>query len=375
MAAFRGWAIFAHCFTCGKSNIAAVRIARALAAHGIGVLRFDFAGVGDNELPAHGFAGDVRDLVTAADAMTASGRPVSLLVGHSLGGAAVLAAAGEIPSVSAVATLAAPFDVAHVLEHFDPAALDAIISDGEGIAHLAGRPFRVSKGFVDDVRSHVLGDRIGHLDKALLVMHAPRDETVGIDNATRIFQAARHPKSFVSLDDADHLLTRQPDTDYAVDVIVTWAARYLPVQAPAPLSESATEAEAEETGQGPFQLSMRTGGIRFFADEPVSHGGTGTGPSPYDLLCAALSACTTMTLRLYADRKGLPVHRIRTWTGHHKVADGNPPDVFSRRIAVEGDLTTEQRQRLLEIADRCPVHRTLETGSAIGTEMENASAD
>jgi putative redox protein len=226
----RAWAILAHCFTCGKDHLAASRVARALATHGIGVLRFDFAGLGGSggSFADATFAADVDDLVAAGRAMEAQGRAPALLVGHSLGGAAVLAAAGAMPGVRAVATLAAPFDVAHVLQQIDPASLQRVQTQGEAEVLLAGRPFLVRRSFVDDLRRHDQGARIAALRRPLLVMHAPGDTTVGIDHANRIFLAARHPKSFVSLDDADHLLTRRADADYAGAVIVAWSSRYLP---------------------------------------------------------------------------------------------------------------------------------------------------
>ena len=369
----RGWALFAHCFTCGKDGLAAVRIARALAALGIGTLRFDFAGIGGSggALAESSFAADTQDLVAAAAAMAEEGMAPSLLIGHSLGGAAALAAAGDIASVKAVATIAAPFDVAHLLHQFDPEGLARIAAEGRAEVALAGRPFTVGKAFLDDLRRHDLGARIAALHRPLLVMHAPLDETVGIDNATRIFLAARHPKSFVSLDDADHLLTDRADADHAAALIAAWAARYLP-----PLEETRGDGAerdvvAEETGAGRFQVAIRAGGLRFLADEPEAVGGLGSGPTPYDLLCAALAACTTMTLRLYAERKQWPVERIRTAVGHMKQPGAQPADLFTRRIAVDGPLDPEQRARLLEMADRCPVHRTLEAGA----RFETASGD
>jgi uncharacterized OsmC-like protein len=305
--------------------------------------------------------------------MTERDREITLLVGHSLGGAAVLAAAGRLDSVKAVATIAAPFEVAQVLRQFDPAALAEIEARGEAVAQLAGRPFRVSKAFLDEVQGHDLGACIGHLRRALLVMHAPLDDMVDVEQASRIFVAARHPKSFVSLDDADHLLTSRRDADYAADVIATWAERYLPKISPVTLSLA--DVEAEETRTGKFQLMMRAGGAHFLADEPESVGGLGTGPTPYDLLSAALAACTTMTLRAYADLKQIPIERIRTAVGHRKEAGSERPDIFARRIAIEGEATDEQRRRLLEIADRCPVHKTLEAGARFDTVLGEPPAE
>lgn len=226
----RGWAILAHCFTCGKDNLAATRMARALAAHDIGVLRFDFAGLGASggTFADSTFAADADDLVAAGRALTAGSKEPALLVGHSLGGAAALMAAGAMSGIRAVATIAAPFDVAHVLHQFDPFSLETIKAKGEAEVHIAGRPFVVRESFVEDLRRYDLGARIADLHRPLLVMHAPRDAAVGIDHAARIFAAAKHPKSFISLDDADHLLTRRADADYAATMIAAWAARYLP---------------------------------------------------------------------------------------------------------------------------------------------------
>lgn len=363
----RGWAIFAHCFTCGKDNRAAVDIARLLARQGIGVLRFDFAGIGQSEgdFADSRFSFDVQDLQAAAKAMAANGRTPSLLIGHSLGGAAAIAAATGLPEIRAVATINAPFDVAHALHQFDPAAIAAIDAEGAADVLLAGRRFRVGRGLVDDLRRQDQGARIAALRRPLLVLHAPLDDTVGIENATRIYVAARHPKSFISLDDADHLLSRPQDVERVGSMIAAWAAPYLtpPANAPAP----AVDAEAEETGAGKFQVAISAGGTVFLADEPVSVGGLGSGPSPFDLLSAALAACTTMTLRLYADGKKWPVARIRTSVGHEKEPANPQPDLFNRRIAIEGTIDDDQRARLLEIAERCPVHRTLERGARFTT--------
>jgi putative redox protein len=364
----RGWAIVAHCFTCGKDQLVAVRIARALAAQGIGTLRFDFAGIGESggSLAEGSFADDARDIVAAAEAMAAAGRGPALLVGHSFGGAAALAAAGDMPSIEAVATIAAPFDVAHVLHHFGEEALAAIEREGVGDVTLAGRPFRFGKRFLDDLRRQDQGARIAGLHKPLLVLHAPFDQIVDVENATRIFLAARHPKSYVSLDKADHMLSGDGEAEHVAAMIAAWASPYLPR-----LEETRDSGEAdvvaEETRAGRFQVAIQAGGTSFLADEPESVGGLGSGPTPYDLLSAGLAACTTMTLRLYADQKGWPVARIRTAVGHQKRKGELPADVFARRIEIEGMLDDEQRTRMLEIADRCPVHRTLESAAAVTT--------
>ncbi|MGI4876942.1 MAG: bifunctional alpha/beta hydrolase/OsmC family protein [Janthinobacterium lividum] len=357
------WALLAHCFTCGKDNLAAVRIARRLAGAGIGVLRFDFTGLGQSEgdFAASNFSLNVADLIAASAAMTAANMPPTLLIGHSLGGAAVLAAAGALPDILAVATIAAPFDVAHVLDQVSPEALAEVEQNGTAGVRFGGRPFTIGRQFVADVRQHDQHARIAALKRPLLLLHAPRDTVVGIDNVTKIFQAAHHPKSFVSLDGADHLLSSPRDADFAADMIAAWSSRYLPD--PIAAAPSGYDAEAEETGMGKFQLAMRAGQAAFIADEPVSVGGLGSGPSPYDLLCAGLAACTTMTLRLYATSKGWPVERIRTAVAHRKEVDAVPPDVFTRRITIEGAIDDDQRAKLGGAADRCPAHRTLEQGS------------
>jgi uncharacterized OsmC-like protein/pimeloyl-ACP methyl ester carboxylesterase len=365
----RGYALFAHCFTCTKNSLAAVRIARALAGRGIGVLRFDFTGLGGSEgrFADEGFSGDVRDLIAAAEQMTAAGFAPKLLVGHSLGGAAVLAAAAELPQLAAVATVAAPFDVQHVTALFK-GGLETILEKGEAEVNLGGRPFTIRRSFVDDLRNQDQGARIARLRHPLLVLHSPVDQTVGIENASSIFLAAKHPKSFVSLDNADHLLTREADATYAAEVIASWASRYLaPEPATTELEGMQDGVLVQETGVGKLQVEVRAGTTRFLADEPVALGGLGSGPAPHDLLCAALGACTAMTLRLYADRKQWPLARVRVTVSHSKDKDRKPADLFTRSILLDGALDPEQRTRLIEIANRCPVHRTLEAGSAIET--------
>jgi putative redox protein len=362
------YVIFAHCFTCNKNSIAAVRIARALTARGFGVLRFDFTGLGqsDGDFGADGFSANVRDLLSAAGAMKRDGRSPTLLIGHSLGGAAVLAAAGELPDVAAVATVGAPAEVSHVTRLLGD-GLDALMTKGDAEVHIGGRPFRIRRAFVEDLAAHDLAVRIKTLRRPLLILHAPRDLVVAIDNATSIFGAARHPKSFVSLDNADHLLTRGEDAEYVATVIAAWASRYIP---PLPLRSNAQPGYVvvEDTGEGDFQVEVEAGGARFLADEPLEVGGLGSGPTPYDLLSAGLGACTAMTLRLYARRKGIKLHRATVRVGHERQTRSMPEDVFIRQIELDGDFTEEQRKRLMEIADRCPVHRTLQGGAAVRTE-------
>jgi len=363
----RGWVLFAHCFTCGKDNLAAVRIARTLAGQGIGVLRFDFAGIGDSEGEFHdtSFASNVDDIVAGCGAMAERGWPVSLLVGHSLGGAAVLAAAGKCSTVRAVATINAPFDVSHALSQFAPDELAAIERDGSAIVHLAQRTFRVGRRLIDDLRSHDQGQRIASLHRPLLVLHAPTDNTVSIEHATKIYTAARQPKSFLSLDKADHLLTRKEDAARAATLIAAWADAYID---PAPDEALPADVEAVETGRGKFQLLVRTGKHRLFADEPADMGGLDSGPSPFQLLASALAACTTMTIRLYGDQKNWALKRIRTAVGHSRQPDQQPRDRFDVRLAFDGDLDAQQRAKLLEIAGKCPVHRALTEGGRFSIE-------
>jgi putative redox protein len=309
----RAYALFAHCFTCSKDILAARTISRALAGKGIAVLRFDFTGLGSSEgdFADTSFSSNVDDLVAAAAYLREIHAAPQLLIGHSLGGAAVLAAANRLPEVKAVATINAPSDVGHVVENF-AADLKTIDELGEAKVKLAGREFVIKKQFVDDARAAKLSDEIGRMKKALLIFHAPRDQVVSIDHAGAIFTAAKHPKSFVSLDEADHLLSDARDADYVADVLAAWAGRYLcPADAGDTTELPRGTARIAETGNGKFQQLMRVGQHELIADEPASVGGLGSGPTPYDLLSLALGACTSMTLRMYADHKGYDLGRIR----------------------------------------------------------------
>ncbi|MCG6203327.1 bifunctional alpha/beta hydrolase/OsmC family protein [Rhodopseudomonas sp. HC1] len=377
------FALFAHCFTCSKDNLAARRIAAALAARNIAVLRFDFTGLGasEGEFANATFSSNVADLVRAADHLRDTYQAPALLIGHSLGGAAVLAAAAQIPEAKAVATIAAPSDPSHVA-HLFADQIDAIRTEGSVEVTLAGRPFTIKREFLDDIAEHNLLAQIGKLHKALLIMHAPGDDTVGIDNATKIFLAAKHPKSFVSLDHADHLLSDRRDASYAADVIAAWAERYLETPArvatPAGAPEVPRSVVVQETGGGKFQNTISVGPHRLSADEPVAVGGADSGPGPYDLLLSALGACTSMTVRLYADRKQLPLERTTVTLSHAKIHAEDCAecetkvgllDRIERVIAFEGNLDAEQRAKLIEIADKCPVHRTLTSEVRIVTRM------
>lgn len=381
------YALFAHCFTCTKDIFAAARIAEGLAERGIAVLRFDFTGLGHSqgEFANTNFSSNVEDLVRAADFLRQTREAPALLIGHSLGGAAVLAAAGRIPEVKAVVTIGAPAEPEHVRAHFTDYSAE-IEARGEAEVLLAGRPFRIKKQFLDDIEGFRLVERIGELKRALLVMHAPLDQTVGIDNATAIFVAAKHPKSFVSLDGADHLLTRREDAAYAAEVLTAWAGRFIGLTAPGKDdATSASEAEeglvvVRESGVSKFTQSISAGRHALTADEPAALGGGGKGPTPYDLLLASLGACTTMTLRMYADRKKWPLARASVALRHEKIhaedcahcetKDGKL-DRITRKIALDGDLDDEQRSRLLEIADKCPIHRTLHSEVIIETESDD----
>ena len=380
--ALRGYALLAHCFTCSKDVIAARYIAGKLASLGIGVLRFDFTGLGssEGEFENTNFSSNVEDLERAADFLRRHHVAPSLLIGHSLGGAAVLAAATRIPEAKAVVTIAAPSNVAHVLRHFR-ADLEEIERVGKAEVTLSGRTFTITRQFVDDAREQTLKDRIAGMRKALLVMHAPTDQIVGIEHATAIFGAAKHPKSFVSLEGADHLLSNRRDAAYVAEVIAAWASRYLPSMEESPDSASAGVL-ISETLAGKFQNAVTVGSHHLLADEPLSVGGLDSGPSPYDYLAIALGSCTSMTLRLYAEHKHLSLGRLSVRVNHGKVPVEHCTDCgkavegrvgkidrFERLIGVEGSVAAEVRERLVEIANKCPVHRTLEAGAAVVTRM------
>jgi len=366
------YALFAHCFTCGKDVLAAKRIAVALASRGIAVLRFDFTGLGSSEgdFANSTFSSNVADLVRAADHLRATRQAPALLIGHSLGGAAILAAADRIAEAKAVVTIAAPSDPTHVTGQFAD-SIEKIRQQGQAEVSLAGRPFTIKREFLQDIAEHSLTEQIAKLHKALLVMHAPTDDIVGIDNATRIFVTAKHPKSFVSLVDADHLLSDRRDSAYVAGVIAAWASRYLEAAEPeaaVDLGKAPRQVVVQETGISRLQQSVTIGPHHLLADEPKAAGGEDSGPGPYDYLLAGLGACTSMTMRLYADRKSLPLTRTMVTLRHSKIhaqdcaeceTKEGMLDQIDRVIAMEGPLDVEQRKRLMEIADRCPVHRTL----------------
>lgn len=382
-APVRAFALFAHCFTCTKDILAAKRIASGLASAGVGVLRFDFTGLGssEGEFANTHFSSNVEDLVSAAAYLRDNFAAPAILIGHSLGGAAVLVAAADIPEAKAVVTIGAPVDVSHVLKQFG-SSLEEIRERGEAQVTLAGRQFSIRRTFIEDAEGHRLADRISSLGKALLVMHAPRDAVVGIDNASKIFLAAKHPKSFVSLDDADHLLSDVDAAAYAARVIAAWVSKYVPEAPSEPVRESGGVL-VRETGQGRYQNSIVVGRHRLIADEPIEAGGHDSGPTPYDYLSVALGACTAMTLRVYAEHKKLVLGRVSVAVRHGKVAAQHCLDCgaaaesregridrFERAISIEGDIDATLRDKLIEIADKCPVHRTLEAASAVVTTVE-----
>jgi putative redox protein len=377
------WALFAHCFTCSKNLKAAVRLSRGLSARGIGVLRFDFTGLGESEgdFADTNFSSNVEDLVRAAEWMEHHYGGPQLLVGHSLGGAAVLHAARRISSTRAVVTIGAPSEPSHVLRHIQESRSE-IEAEGEARVTIGGRAFSIRRQFLDDLEASRMEDAVRALPGALLVMHSPVDDVVGIDNAARLYDMARHPKSYISLDDADHLLMKEADADYAAEVVAAWAGRYVEQEGPDRDSELVASGDrvVSRTGARGFRTDLRVRRHALVADEPASVGGTDTGPTPYDLVVAGLGACTSMTLRMYADRKGWPLEEIRVRLRHRKLhrkdeavnEEGGDErlDRMDREIELVGDLDDGQRSRLLEIAERCPVHRTLEAGVRVETALK-----
>lgn len=378
----KAYALFAHCFTCSKNVGAASRISRALAAQGFAVLRFDFTGLGNSEgdFANTNFSSNVSDLIHAARHMRDNHGPVELLIGHSLGGAAVLAASGELPESKAVVTIGAPSDPGHIQQLLRD-HVENIEARGQATVELAGRQFTIKKQFLDDIRNRPLGARIAGLRKALLVMHSPLDDIVDVEEASKIFIAAKHPKSFVSLDRADHLLNDPRDAQFVADVIAAWAARYVLAAAVAPATAwpalNAGEVLVRDVDET-LTNEIFSGSHHLWADEPLDVGGADRGPDPYKLLLAALGACTSMTLRLYARHKNLALRRVNVRLRHQKIhaqdcqeceTKSGKLDQIEREISVEGDLDDSQRRRLLEIADKCPVHRTLKSEIRIVTQL------
>lgn len=373
----RAVALFAHCFTCTANSHGARRISMALAEHGIATLAFDFTGLGKSEgrfADSH-FAANVTDLVAAAAYLRGTVGAPAILVGHSLGGAAVIAAAGEIPECTAVVTIGAPFDPAHVLHQLGD-QVAKVRAEGQAEVTIGGRPFEVSSAFLDAVEGHDQAGRLAKLKRALLVLHSATDATVGIENAGKIFDAAKHPKSFVSLGTADHLLTQAAPAAYAAAIIAAWVEPFL---APAQAVDAPPEGHVRvTTTDAKFTAIVDSSGHSFLADEPLRVGGNDLGPTPYDLLLSALGTCTAMTIKLVAEREGIPLEGVSVLLRHERchsedcasTGEGRPKiEVLSRDITLAGDLTEAQRTRMLVIADKCPVHRTLESAPVIKTRL------
>lgn len=372
------FAIFAHCFTCNK-NLSAVRnISKALTSQGFGVLRFDFTGLGesDGDFEDTNFSGNVEDIVSAANFLEENYMAPTLIIGHSLGGAASIFAASEINSIKAVATVGAPSNPKHVT-HLLNSSMEEIQDTGMAVVNLSGRDFTIKKQFIDDLETKSLPEIAKNLRKALLVMHSPQDSTVKVKNAEEIYVAAHHPKSFVSLDGADHLLSRKEDSIYAGEIIAGWAKRYVEVPEQDILKSKHQVAVSLDADDG-FTTQMKVGDHYLIADEPVSFGGNDFGPSPYELVSAGLSACTAMTIQMYAKRKGWDVKNVQVHTSYGKThaqdcqdcdATSSKIDTFNRDIQFEGNLDEKQIERLLQIADKCPVHKTLHNETQVITKF------
>lgn len=370
--------LFAHCFTCTKNLSAIKNISKGLTDNGFGVLRFDFAGLGESEgdFADTNFSGNVQDLIAAAEFLDKNYQAPSLLIGHSLGGAAVIYAAAELDSVRAVATVGAPADPGHV-KHLLKSGIDEIRTRGKSVVNIGGRDFTIKEQFLNDLENNSLGGILGDLDKSILIMHSPQDNTVGIKNAEKLYHNAHHPKSFISLDGADHLLTNKADSIYVGKTIASWAERYLTVPESTDLKTRHQVVASLDADDG-FTTQIKVGKHNLIADEPESFGGNNFGPSPYEFVSAGLSACTVMTLQMYAKRKKWDLENVRVHTSYGKVhaedcADcesGNARiDTFERGITLTGSLDGDQKKRLLEIADKCPVHRTLEATAQIKTDL------
>ena len=375
---FRGSAVFAHCFTCSKDTLAASRIAAGLAERGIMVLRFDFTGLGQSEgdFASSGFAGNLADLEDACAWLGTTHQAPDLLIGHSLGGAAVLALANQIETIKGVATIGAPALASHVLHLFDGAD-EAIAQKGRAEVAIGGRPFEVEASFIADLKSRTSLSHITALRADLLLLHAPQDAIVGVENAAEIFGAAKHPKSFVSLDRANHLLTDRNDANFVAAIIAAWASRLIDEGTALPIAGEG-EVRVTSSPDGPFAHNIAAGPHMMRADEPVDvPGGLDSGPAPYDFLLAGLGACTAMTLRMYAARKKWPLDEVQVLLRHEKrhgqdgaAANGEARlDHMARTIIIEGDLDEAQIARLIEIADKCPVHKSLESGVRVETKL------
>ena len=372
------FALFAHCFTCNK-NLSAVRnISRGLTSQGFGVLRFDFTGLGESEgdFEDTNFSGNVEDLVAAANFLKEEYQAPTVLIGHSLGGAAAIFAASELDSIKAVVTVGAPSNPKHVT-HLLKSNLEEIEANGKAVVNLSGRDFTIKKQFIDDLQTKSLPEVAKNLNKALLVMHSPQDLTVEIKNAEEIYIAAKHPKSFVSLDGADHLLMRKEDSVYVGKVIAGWASRYVDIPETPKINSQHQVVASLDDSEG-YTTQMKVGNHYMVADEPESVGGKDFGPSPYELVSAGLSACTAMTIKMYVARKGWKLENVEVHTSYGKThaidcencEDPNAIiDTFEREIKLEGELDEKQIKRILQIADKCPVHKTLHSETQVITKL------
>jgi uncharacterized OsmC-like protein/alpha/beta superfamily hydrolase len=372
------FALFAHCFTCTKNLLAVKNVSRALTVAGFGVLRFDFTGLGESEgdFENTNFSGNVEDLIAAATFLKKEYKAPSLLIGHSLGGAAVIMAASKLPYVKAVATINAPSDPEHVKQHLEQ-DIEKINREGKAEVNLSGRPFTIKKHFLDDLEKQPVQKVVKTLQKALLILHSPQDSIVNVKNAEEIYVAAHHPKSFVSLDGADHLLSRKKDSLYAGNVIAGWASRYVEIPERIPLSSKHDVAASLNNNDG-FTTDLKLGKHYLTADEPTSFGGKDYGPTPYELVSAGLAACTVMTIQMYAKRKEWDVRNVQVHVSYDKKhavdcqeceQDIAKIDTFTREIQLDANIDEKQTNRLLQIADKCPVHKTLHSETQIITKL------
>ncbi|EPR66416.1 bifunctional alpha/beta hydrolase/OsmC family protein [Cyclobacterium qasimii] len=372
------FALFAHCFTCTSQLNAVRNISQALNNKGIAVVRFDFTGLGKSEgnfANSH-FEANVEDLLVVNKYITQHYQAPTLMIGHSLGGAAAIVAAAKLDNIQAIVTIGTPADVEHVTKQFEGQANDLGVEE-EAEVVIGGRPFKISGEFINGFKKHNLPETIKSLRKPILVMHSPIDEIVGINNAHEIYHNARHPKSFVSLDNADHLLTKKEDSIYVGDMIASWASRYIdlsPFETPNPNQHQIVA--HLNLAENNFTTFINTKNHGIIADEPKSVGGFDFGMSPFELVSAGLSACTVMTIKLYAERKKWDLKEVYTYVNHSKeIVDGENKDVFAKSLSFIGNLDESQRERLREIASKCPVHRTLQQSSTIKTEMNNEQSN
>ena len=372
------FAIFAHCFTCSKNLLAIKHISRGLTSKGIAVLLFDFTGLGSSEgdFESTTFTSNIQDIFAAADYLSENYEAPKIIIGHSLGGAAALFAGAQLDCIEAVVTIGAPFDPYHVTKLLAE-KVDEIQEKGKATVDIGGRPFTIAKGFIDDLKNHEPVEFAKKLRKALLILHSPQDTIVGIENAAKMYSAALHPKSFISLDGADHLLSKKADSSYAGNMIAAWVKKYLNPDNKKPALKSKSQV-VSKTEQGSYTTEIKAGNHHFLADEPEEVGGADLGPSPYELLSSSLAACTSMTLHIYAARKKWDLQEAIVHVDHDKEyaqdcdnceQSGAKIDHFNRQIELVGELDGEKRQRLLQIADKCPVHKTLHNSAVIKTEL------